>query len=57
MAHDNIALLTTSHSAIAAKKRAKHAQVKEIVFDEDARRCALSLSLQRARDPRAADPS
>nr|GAT56799.1 predicted protein [Mycena chlorophos] len=34
----NIASLTRSHSAIAAKKRAKNAQITEIVFDEDARR-------------------
>ncbi|KAF8444713.1 nucleolar protein 12-domain-containing protein [Boletus edulis BED1] len=42
MAHDNITLLTTAHDAIAAKKRAKHAQIKEIVFDDDARRTFLT---------------
>ncbi|KAI9569741.1 nucleolar protein 12-domain-containing protein, partial [Boletus coccyginus] len=39
---DNITLLTRSHSAIAAKKRAKHAQIKEIVFDDEARRSFLT---------------
>ncbi|KAF8967841.1 nucleolar protein 12-domain-containing protein [Flammula alnicola] len=34
----NIALLTRSHSLIAAKKNAKRTQVKEVVFDDDARR-------------------
>ncbi|KAF8557581.1 hypothetical protein OG21DRAFT_1538413 [Imleria badia] len=42
MAHDNLASLTTSHSAIAAKKRAKRAQIKEIVFDDEARRSFLT---------------
>ena len=42
MANDNIALLTRSHNAIAAKRRAKHAQIKEIVFDDEARRCVLA---------------
>ncbi|KAG0706084.1 nucleolar protein 12-domain-containing protein [Suillus ampliporus] len=34
----NIAILTQSHRAVAAKKREKRNQIKEIVFDEDARR-------------------
>ncbi|KAJ7188142.1 nucleolar protein 12-domain-containing protein [Mycena filopes] len=34
----NIASLTRSHGAIAAKKRAKSTQIKEILFDDDARR-------------------
>ncbi|KAJ7251539.1 nucleolar protein 12-domain-containing protein [Mycena haematopus] len=34
----NIASLTRSHAAIAAKKRAKSTQIKEILFDDDARR-------------------
>jgi len=42
MAQDNIATLTRSHSAIAAKKRAKHAQIKEVVFDDEARRSFLT---------------
>jgi len=36
---NNVALLTQSHRAIASKKRAKKDQVKEVVFDEEARRC------------------
>ncbi|KAG8214019.1 nucleolar protein 12-domain-containing protein [Butyriboletus roseoflavus] len=39
---DNITVLTQSHSAIATKKRAKHAQIKEIVFDDEARRSFLT---------------
>jgi hypothetical protein len=35
----NLAVLTRSHQAIAKKKRAKRAQVKEILFDESARLC------------------
>ncbi|KAH7905198.1 nucleolar protein 12-domain-containing protein [Hygrophoropsis aurantiaca] len=38
MQRSNLAILTQSHKAIAAKKRAKKDQVKEILFDEDARR-------------------
>ncbi|KAK7005608.1 nucleolar protein 12-domain-containing protein [Favolaschia claudopus] len=38
MNNHNIASLTRSHVAIAAKKRAKAAQIKEILFDDDARR-------------------
>ncbi|KAG6903016.1 hypothetical protein C0995_007449 [Termitomyces sp. Mi166 len=34
----NLAILTQSHKAIAAKKKAKREQIKEIVFDDDARR-------------------
>ncbi|KAF5322412.1 hypothetical protein D9619_001873 [Psilocybe cf. subviscida] len=34
----NIALLTKSHNAIAAKKKARKDQIKEILFDDDARR-------------------
>ncbi|KAG6879663.1 hypothetical protein C0992_013199 [Termitomyces sp. T32_za158] len=34
----NIAILTQSHKAIAAKKKAKREQIKEIVFDDAARR-------------------
>jgi len=36
----NLAILTQSHRAVAAKKREKRNQIKEIVFDEDARRYA-----------------
>jgi hypothetical protein len=43
MAKDNISRLTQSHNAIAAKKRAKHAQIKEIVFDDEARTYVLSF--------------
>ncbi|KAG6849993.1 hypothetical protein H0H93_002783 [Arthromyces matolae] len=35
---ENLAVLTQSHKAIAAKKKAKREQIKEVVFDEDARR-------------------
>ncbi|KAF7376237.1 Ribosomal RNA-processing protein 17 [Mycena sanguinolenta] len=38
MTTNNLASLTRSHAAIAAKKRAKSTQIKEILFDEDARR-------------------
>ncbi|KAF7315562.1 hypothetical protein MIND_00071500 [Mycena indigotica] len=34
----NLTNLTRSHTAIAAKKRAKKSQINEIIFDEDARR-------------------
>ncbi|KAJ7647225.1 nucleolar protein 12-domain-containing protein [Roridomyces roridus] len=34
----NISSLTRSHRAIAAKKRAKESQVKEVLFDDEARR-------------------
>ncbi|KAG2146469.1 nucleolar protein 12-domain-containing protein [Suillus bovinus] len=36
--NSNIAILTQSHRAVAAKKRDKRNQVKEIIFDDDARR-------------------
>ncbi|KAF9451953.1 hypothetical protein P691DRAFT_806051 [Macrolepiota fuliginosa MF-IS2] len=35
---DNLATLTHSHTVIAAKKRAKRGQIKEIIFDDNARR-------------------
>ncbi|KII92033.1 hypothetical protein PLICRDRAFT_103105 [Plicaturopsis crispa FD-325 SS-3] len=35
---NNLTVLTQSHKAIAAKKRAKRDQIKEVLFDEDARR-------------------
>ncbi|KAF9227266.1 hypothetical protein BS17DRAFT_800325 [Gyrodon lividus] len=35
---NNLAVLTQSHKAIAAKQRTKRDQIKEIFFDEDARR-------------------
>ncbi|KAH7926509.1 hypothetical protein BV22DRAFT_1062709 [Leucogyrophana mollusca] len=38
MQRSNLAVLTQSHKAIAAKKRAKRDQIKEVIFDEDARR-------------------
>jgi hypothetical protein len=41
----NLSVLTKSHKVIAAKRRQKREQIKEIVFDEDARRCVL-LSLR-----------
>ncbi|KAF8893969.1 hypothetical protein BD779DRAFT_1504532 [Infundibulicybe gibba] len=42
MASSNLTVLTQSHKAIAAKKRAKRDQIKEILFDEDARRDFLT---------------
>lgn len=38
MQRTNVAVLTQSHAAIAAKKRKKNGQVKEVIFDDDARR-------------------
>ncbi|EGO00001.1 hypothetical protein SERLA73DRAFT_180357 [Serpula lacrymans var. lacrymans S7.3] len=38
MQPSNYAVLTQSHRAIAAKKRARKEQIKEVLFDEDARR-------------------
>ena len=43
MTPSNLAVLTRSHKIIASKKRAKKEQVKEVVFDEDARRCVSVL--------------
>ena len=40
MATTNLAVLTRSHRAIHAKQRAKRDQVKEVVFDDTARRYA-----------------
>ncbi|KAF9012425.1 nucleolar protein 12-domain-containing protein [Cyathus striatus] len=42
MSRNNIALLTQSHKALAAKRKAKREQIKEILFDEDARRDFLT---------------
>ncbi|KAJ7703088.1 nucleolar protein 12-domain-containing protein [Mycena rosella] len=38
MPPSNLTSLTRSHAAIAAKKKAKSTQIKEILFDDDARR-------------------
>ncbi|KAI9059111.1 hypothetical protein FKP32DRAFT_1580175 [Trametes sanguinea] len=38
MGQNNLATLTKSHNIVAAKKKAKREQIKEIVFDDDARR-------------------
>lgn len=40
---NNIALLTQSHKAIAAKKKARREQIKEITFDDEARRYVFIL--------------
>lgn len=40
MPRNNLDTLTQSHNAIAAKKKAKREQIKEILFDDDARRCS-----------------
>jgi ribosomal RNA-processing protein 17 len=45
MPRNNLAALTQSHNAIAAKKKAKREQIKEILFDDDARRCSTSQFL------------
>lgn len=42
MAPSNLAVLTKSHKIIASKKRAKKEQIKEVLFDDDARLYALS---------------
>ncbi|KAF9481540.1 hypothetical protein BDN70DRAFT_803314 [Pholiota conissans] len=36
--NSNLTLLTRAHAAVAAKRRARRDQVKEVVFDDDARR-------------------
>jgi len=41
---NNIAFLTRSHNAIAAKKKARREQVKEVLFDDDARRSVFLSS-------------
>ncbi|KAG1716644.1 hypothetical protein ID866_522 [Astraeus odoratus] len=38
MQRNNLAVLTQSHKAIASKRRKRDSQIKEIIFDEDARR-------------------
>ena len=45
MATSNITVLTKSHHIVAAKKKAKREQIKEIVFDDDARRCVSASPL------------
>lgn len=40
MNNNNLAILTRAHTAIAAKRRARREQLKEVVFDDDARRYA-----------------
>ena len=40
---NNVALLTRSHKAIAAKKKARREQIKEITFDDEARRYVFHL--------------
>ena len=42
----NAHLLTHSHAIIKAKARAKKAQIDQIVFDDDARRCAIFRSIK-----------
>ena len=43
MSHSNLAVLTKSHNIVAAKKRARKDQIKEVVFDEVARRYEFLL--------------
>ncbi|KJA29039.1 hypothetical protein HYPSUDRAFT_33549 [Hypholoma sublateritium FD-334 SS-4] len=38
MNNNNLARLTRAHTVIAAKRRARSEQVKEVIFDDDARR-------------------
>ena len=38
MASSNLSVLTKSHNIVAAKKKAKREQIKEVVFDDAARR-------------------
>lgn len=45
MSRSNLAVLTKSHNIIASKKRARKDQLKEVVFDEGARRCLFPLKL------------
>lgn len=47
---NNTSLLTRSHAVYAAKKRAKRTQVKEVVFDEDARRYVRLLFIGAATE-------
>lgn len=42
---NNIAFLTQSHKAIAAKKKVKLNQIKEVIFDDEARRWANSIPI------------
>jgi hypothetical protein len=44
----NLKILTSSHGAIAAKKRAKKEQIKDIVFDDEARRSGTLILLVNA---------
>ena len=47
----NVELLTHAHQVVKAKKRQKLGQIKTVVFNEDARRCAhssISIVLQDA---------
>ena len=41
----NVHILTRSHNAIARKKHARRNEVKEVIFDDDARRYVSSLHL------------
>ena len=45
MAPSNIAALTKARRIVAAKKKFKREQIKEVVFDDDARRYVPSLLL------------
>jgi ribosomal RNA-processing protein 17 len=43
MSSSNITVLTQSHAAAAKKRKAKRDEVKEIVFDDEARRCVIRV--------------
>lgn len=45
MAPSNLSVLTRSHTVVAAKKRFKRTEVKEVLFDEDARRQAIRTAV------------
>jgi hypothetical protein len=47
----NVELLTHAHQVVRAKKRQKLGQIKTVVFDEDARRCAHSSISIILQDP------
>jgi len=44
----NLTVLTQSHKIVAAKKRQRREQIKEIVFDDDARQYVVIFALPRS---------
>ena len=41
MNSSNITVLTQSHAVAAKKRKAKRDEIQEVVFDDEARRCAI----------------